>query len=560
MYNLVYNRINKGRRLERKINKKNIKNSFFLKNLTNDKISSILEAIEKFDERDFFDFVSKERHRWVEDVEKNQKTTLWRRTYLKFRLAPLKALSGSINFKLGGTTCDDSLVLILRASFFIFLLGGTNMAFQRPKGTNDILPGVSEKWQFIEETARLLFHDYRFSEIRTPSFEHYEVIARSVGDTTDIVSKEMYDFYDKGNRHVTLRPEGTAPIVRAYVENKLYGPEYPKPYKMYYIEPMFRYERPQAGRLRQFHQIGVEVFGSENPAVDVETMAMALDYFKQLGIQHIQLVINSLGDKESRQAYRAALISFLEAHLEELSEDSKRRLHENPLRVLDSKDEKDKQVVANAPKILDYLNEASQKHFQEVKDFLTALNIPFVVDSNMVRGLDYYNHTIFEIMSDAPGFKGVKTTVCGGGRYDSLVEELGGPHTPAFGFGMGMERLLITLEAEDVQLPTIDPLDCYVVSLGEATNLESLKIVQTIRNFGYSCDRDYLNRKAKAQFKTAAKENAQLVITIGENELQEEKVNVKHMASGKEVSVPLQDIYENFNQVFDELTTPIFEN
>lgn len=428
------------------------------------------------------------------------------------------------------------------------------MAYQRPKGTNDILPGNSEKWQFLEETARLLFQDYRFQEIRTPLFEHYEVVARSVGDTSDIVSKEMYDFYDKGQRHITLRPEGTAPIVRAYVENKLFGPEFPNPYKLYYIESMFRYERPQAGRLRQFHQIGVEVFGSENPATDVETIAMALDYFKQLGVEHLQLVINSLGDKESRLAYREALIAYLERYEAELSGDSKRRLHENPLRVLDSKDPKDQAIVANAPSILDYLNETSAKHFQAVQEFLTALAIPYEIDSNMVRGLDYYNHTIFEIVSNAPGFNGVQTTVCGGGRYDGLVEELGGKPTPAFGFAMGMERLLITLEAEGIELPTVLPLDCYVVGLGETTNLECLKVVQAIRNAGFSCDRDYLNRKAKGQFKTAAKEGARLVLTIGETELANGVANVKNMATGKEVTYPLTEIYQNFPEIFEDLT------
>jgi len=258
------------------------------------------------------------------------------------------------------------------------------MSFQRPKGTADILPGVSEKWQFIEETARLLFSDYQFHEIRTPLFEHYEVISRSVGDTTDIVSKEMYDFYDKGDRHITLRPEGTAPIVRAFIENKLFGPEFQKPYKTYYIGPMFRYERPQAGRMRQFHQLGVEVFGSSNPAIDAETMAMALDYFKQLGIQHTKLVINSLGDKESRSRYRQALLDYLEPLFEELSQDSKNRYQNNPLRVLDSKDPKDQKVVEQAPSILDYLSQESAEHFTTVKAMLDALEIDYVVDHTMV--------------------------------------------------------------------------------------------------------------------------------------------------------------------------------
>src|SRR5699024_2134446 len=285
------------------------------------------------------------------------------------------------------------------------------MKYQRPKGTNDILPGESEKWQFVEETARLLFGDYQYHEIRTPLFEHYEVIARSVGDTTDIVSKEMYDFYDKGDRHVTLRPEGTAPIVRSYVENKLFGPQFSKPYKVFYTGPMFRYERPQKGRLRQFHQIGVEAFGSSNPATDVETMVMAMEFFRQLGVNHIRLVINSLGDKETRKNYRNALIDYLSQYESELSQDSQRRLHENPLRVLDSKDARDQKFVAQAPSILDYLSTAAKEHFEQVKAMLDALGVAYEVDSTMVRGLDYYTHTIFEIMSDNEKM-GSQSTIC----------------------------------------------------------------------------------------------------------------------------------------------------
>jgi histidyl-tRNA synthetase len=428
------------------------------------------------------------------------------------------------------------------------------MSYQKPKGTNDLLPGVTEKWQFVEETARLIFRDYQYQEIRTPIFEHYEVISRSVGDTTDIVSKEMYDFYDKGDRHVTLRPEGTAPIVRAFVENKLYGPEYAKPYKTYYIGPMFRYERPQAGRLRQFHQIGVEAFGSENPALDVEIMAMALDFFKQLGIQQIKLVINSLGDQETRAAYRQALIDYLEPHAEELSADSQRRLHENPLRVLDSKDKKDQAIVSQAPSILDYLNEASKKHFEAVTEMLAALEIPYEVDSTMVRGLDYYTHTIFEIMSEAPGM-GAQSTICAGGRYNGLVEELGGPATPGFGFGMGIERVLLTMSAEEVAVPVFNEIDAYVVGIGEETNLETLKITQAIRNFGFSADRDFMNRKPKAQFKTADKLQAKLVLTLGGNELNEQIINVKSMATRQEKTFALTEIYNHFDEVYDEMMT-----
>lgn len=428
------------------------------------------------------------------------------------------------------------------------------MAYQRPKGTNDILPGESQKWQKIEQTARKLFAQYQFHEIRTPIFEHIEVISRSVGDTTDIVTKEMYDFHDKGDRHITLRPEGTAPIVRSFVENKLFGPEFQKPYKVYYMGPMFRYERPQKGRLRQFHQIGVEVFGSDNPATDVETMAMALQFFHELGIKDLRLVINSLGDQETRIAYRQALINYLTPFKEQLSADSNRRLLENPLRVLDSKDEKDKAVVANAPSILDYLSENAKNHFAQVTKMLDALNIAYEIDSNMVRGLDYYTHTIFEIMSDDKKM-GAQSTICAGGRYNQLVAELGGPETSGFGFAMGFERLLMILEAQGIQLAAENPLNAYVVSLGEATNIEALQIVQSIRQAGFSAERDVMNRKAKAQFKTADKLQAQLVLTIGETELANGVVNVKNLATRIEKAYPLVQVQEQFALVYKEMMT-----
>lgn len=426
------------------------------------------------------------------------------------------------------------------------------MAYQKPKGTQDILPGESEKWHYIEDTARTLFEKYDFHELRTPIFEHYEVVSRA-GDTTDIVTKEMYDFYDKGDRHIALRPEGTAPVVRAFVEHKRFGNDFAKPYKTYYMGPMFRYERPQAGRLRQFHQIGVEVFGSSNPATDVETMAMAMSFFQQLGVKHLKLVINSLGDTDSRLAYRKALIAYLEPFEAELSEDSKRRLHENPLRVLDSKDPRDKEIVQGAPSILDHLNDESKAHFEAVKAMLEALRIDYEIDANMVRGLDYYNHTIFEIMSDAPGFGGAITTICAGGRYNGLVEELGGPATPGFGFALGIERVLITLEAEGIEVPLEDSLDAYVVSIGAETNTAALKVVQAIRQAGFIADRDYLNRKPKAQFKTANKLKANLVLTLGGNELEAGVINVKNMATGQEEQVSLEAVYTDFAAVYKQM-------
>ena len=277
------------------------------------------------------------------------------------------------------------------------------MKLQKPKGTQDILPAESAKWQYVEGFAREIFKRYNYAEVRTPIFEHYEVISRSVGDTTDIVTKEMYDFYDKGDRHITLRPEGTAPVVRSYVENKLFAPEVQKPSKFYYMGPMFRYERPQAGRLRQFHQIGVECFGSSNPATDVETIAMAAHFLKAIGIQGVKLHLNTLGNPESRTAYRQALIDYLTPLKDSLSKDSQRRLEENPLRVLDSKEKEDKVAVENAPSILDYLDEESQAHFDAVRQMLESLGVDYIIDTNMVRGLDYYNHTIFEFITEIEG-------------------------------------------------------------------------------------------------------------------------------------------------------------
>ncbi|MFC6345925.1 histidine--tRNA ligase [Vagococcus carniphilus] len=429
------------------------------------------------------------------------------------------------------------------------------MGYQKPKGTVDILPGEVEKWQYVEAVARSVFKKYDIHEMRTPMFEHIEVITRAVGDTTDIVTKEMYDFEDKGGRHITLRPENTAPLVRSYVENKLFGPEHQNPFKAFYIGPMFRYERPQAGRLRQFHQIGIEMIGSNNPTIDVEGILSALDFYKELGIEHTQLVINSLGTKECRMKYRQALIDYLEPKYDELSKDSQRRLHDNPLRVLDSKDEKDKVIVENAPSILDYLDEYSDKFFNDVKELLDAVGVEYIVDHRMVRGLDYYNHTVFEIMSNAPGFNGAITTICAGGRYDGLVKELGGPetHDSAFGYALGLERAIITMDAEGIEIPTKPVVDVYVVGLGEKTNKESLKLVQAARNSGFVAERDYLNRKAKAQFKSADKLNAKVVLTIGEDELENQVVRLKDMVNKTEETVTLEVIYTDFKGIVEKI-------
>ena len=424
------------------------------------------------------------------------------------------------------------------------------MKLQKPKGTQDILPADSAKWQYVENVARETFKKYNYGEIRTPMFEHYEVISRSVGDTTDIVTKEMYDFHDKGNRHITLRPEGTAPVVRSYVENKLFAPEVQKPVKVYYIGSMFRYERPQAGRLREFHQLGVECFGSKNPATDVETIAMAYQLFNTLGIKDVTLHLNSLGNTESRLAYRQALIDYLTPIRESLSKDSQRRLDENPLRVLDSKEKEDKVAVENAPSILDYLDEESQAHFDEVRAMLESLNIPYVIDTNMVRGLDYYNHTIFEFITTIDKSE---LTICAGGRYDSLVEYFGGPETAGFGFGLGLERLLLVLDKQGITLPVEEGLDVYIAVLGSEANGKALELVQAIRHQGFKAERDYLGRKIKAQFKSADAFKAKTVITLGESELESGRVSVKNNTTREEVTVSFEELTENFAAVLDQL-------
>ena len=396
------------------------------------------------------------------------------------------------------------------------------MKLQKPKGTQDILPVDSAKWQYVENVARETFKKYNYGEIRTPMFEHYEVISRSVGDTTDIVTKEMYDFHDKGDRHITLRPEGTAPVVRSYVENKLFAPEVQKPVKVYYIGSMFRYERPQAGRLREFHQLGVECFGSKNPATDVETIAMAYQLFNTLGIKDVTLHLNSLGNTESRLAYRQALIDYLTPMRESLSKDSQRRLDENPLRVLDSKEKEDKVAVENAPSILDYLDEESQAHFDEVRTMLDSLNIPYVIDTNMVRGLDYYNHTIFEFITTIDKSE---LTICAGGRYDSLVEYFGGPETAGFGFGLGLERLLLVLDKQGIELPVEESLDVYIAVLGSGANGKALELVQAIRYQGFKAER----------------------------EVESGEVNVKNNTTREEVTVSFEELTKNFAAVLEQL-------
>ncbi|WP_349407986.1 histidine--tRNA ligase [Pseudalkalibacillus sp. SCS-8] len=413
------------------------------------------------------------------------------------------------------------------------------MSFQIPRGTQDILPGEIEKWQLIEEKAKEICRRYNYHEIRTPIFEHTELFQRGVGDSTDIVQKEMYTFKDRGDRSLTLRPEGTASVVRSFVQNKMFGnPQ--QPTKLYYIGPMFRYERPQKGRMRQFVQFGIEALGSNDPAIDAEVMALAMELYKELGLKHLKLIINSLGDTDSRIAHREALVEHFRPVVEELCEDCQSRIETNPLRILDCKKDRNHPKMESAPSILDYLNDSSREYFEQVKAFLEELNVPYVVDPTLVRGLDYYNHTAFEIMSEAPGF-GAITTLSGGGRYNGLVEEIGGPETPGIGFAMSLERFLVALEAEQIELPLEQGIDCYVVSLGEGPKKYSMSILKQLRKAGLTADRDYQDKKMKAQFKAADRLQAKFVLVLGEDELAKEVINVKDMATGEQVEVPLSE-------------------
>ncbi|AEV95229.1 histidine--tRNA ligase [Pediococcus claussenii] len=423
------------------------------------------------------------------------------------------------------------------------------MKYQKPKGTADIIPPFSKEWQFVEQAARDTFNLYNYSEIRTPIFESFDIFSRSAGDTSDIVTKEMYDFEDKGGRHIALRPEGTAGVVRAFVENKLYGPEHQKPVKVYYMGPMFRYERPQSGRLREFHQIGVEAFGSASPRMDVETIAMAIDLLKKVDVTKVKVVINSLGDAQSRSDYREALINYLEPHFGELSRDSQERLHKNPLRVLDSKDKNDQEIVKNAPSILEYLTEDAQQHFATVKSALGDLGIDYVIDSNMVRGLDYYNHTIFEIMVNNSSLGHGDVTICAGGRYNGLVEELGGPECPGVGFGLGVERLLLLLGEDAKQEIQKSDLDVYVVGIGDDARSYTQKLVQLFRENGVKADQDYLERKPKGQFKSADKLKAKFVATIGDEEISNNSFKLKNMLTGVEEDINNSDFESKIKEI-----------
>ncbi|MBP1947639.1 histidine--tRNA ligase [Virgibacillus litoralis] len=420
------------------------------------------------------------------------------------------------------------------------------MNMKAPRGTVDILPQEAKKWQLVEDKLKDVCGRFHFDEIRTPLFEHTELFQRGVGDSTDIVQKEMYTFEDRGGRSLTLRPEGTASVARSFVENKMFGNP-SQPVKLYYFAQMFRYERPQKGRMRQLNQFGVEVLGSADPAVDAEVIDLAMTCYKELGLTSLKLVINSLGDNESRTNHRQALVDHFSPHKDELCHDCQIRLDQNPLRILDCKTDRDHPAMQNAPSILDYLNEESRSYFNQVQNYLTRMGIEYEVDKNLVRGLDYYNHTAFEIMSEADGF-GAIATLAGGGRYNGLIEELGGPSTPGIGFGMGMERLLMALDAESKEMSIDDQLDCFVVAVGDEAEKEAVHLLHELRKDGIQADKDYQGRKMKAQFKAADRFKAKYVLILGEDEIQREIVNVKELETGEQLEVPLSQLVKKMHE------------
>lgn len=409
------------------------------------------------------------------------------------------------------------------------------MVYKKPKGTQDFLPGTVEKWQYVEAKARDICRRFNYKEIRTPIFEQTELFQRGVGETTDIVAKEMYTFLDKSARSMTLRPEGTAGVVRAYVENKLYGE--PDVTKLYYIGPMFRYEQPQAGRYRQLHQFGIEAFGSADPAIDAEVIALGYLFYKELGLKDVVVELNSVGNAPSRAVYREKLQAYLKPMLPSLCKDCQERYERNPLRILDCKVDQEK--FADAPSIIDSLDDECRSHFETVQSLLTRMGIEYRLNHRLVRGLDYYTHTAFEFKA---GGIGAIDTIGGGGRYNGLVGAIGGPDQPGVGLGLGLERALLVLEAQGIELPVSEPLDVYLISLGEQAERETVKLLFELREAGLRADRDYQGRKLKAQLKSADRLGAKFAAILGDDELAQGVITLKNLASGEQETVALGEL------------------
>ena len=412
------------------------------------------------------------------------------------------------------------------------------MEIQAPKGTKDMLPQDAYKWHYVEETLREVSKAFGVREIRTPIFEHTELFLRGVGETTDIVQKEMYTFNDKGDRSITLKPEGTAPTVRAFIENRLFNEA--QPTKLYYVIPCFRYENVQKGRLRQFHQCGLEMFGSKEPSMDVEVIKVAMDTLNKLGLKSLSLHINNLGCPTCRAKYNDALKAFLKENYDTLCETCKTRFEKNPMRILDCKEKKCKEITKNAPIILDYVCEECETHFNKVKEYLDVLEISYEIDPGIVRGLDYYTKTIFEILND-------DFTVCGGGRYDKLIEEIGGPEMPAVGFGMGLERLIMTLEKEGIEIPREDTIELYIGARGEDAKTAAFVLANKLRAKDFKAEVNHMGRSIKAEMKYANKIGAVFTTILGDDELQNNVLKLKRMSDGEQFEVNLNNIDEIAN-------------
>jgi histidyl-tRNA synthetase len=420
------------------------------------------------------------------------------------------------------------------------------MKIQSIRGVKDILPDEIWKWQYIESVAHKIFSRYGFKEIRLPIFEDTRLFCRSIGEATDIVEKEMYTFNDRGGDSITLRPEGTASVVRAYIQHKLYNP--PSVLKMFYMGPMFRYERPQAGRLRQFNQIGVEAMGSPGPIVDAEVMTMIIEFFRELGLNNTKLEINSLGSQECRPQYRELLKSEIEKHLDQLCPNCLARYERNPLRILDCKSETCGKIAEGLPKLIDHLDTASAEHFAEVCALLDSAGTPYSVNPKLVRGLDYYNRTAFEVTSKDLG---AQNAICGGGRYDTLVEELEGPSTPCFGFALGLERLVSLIPFNDATQFQKTP-DVFIVCLGEETKTIGFELAHKLRLKGFQVERDYEMGSMKSQMRKANKVQAKFTLILGENEIRSGKLILKNMETGEQKECTAEELpIEIANSTYD---------
>lgn len=418
------------------------------------------------------------------------------------------------------------------------------MLSKAPRGTKDITPKDVYKWHYVEKKFREICALYGYEEIRTPIFEHTEVFSRSVGDTTDVVQKEMYTFTDRGDRQLSLKPEGTAGVIRSFIENKMYADT--QPTKLYYITPCFRYERPQAGRQRQFHQFGIEVLGSDGPSVDAEVISLAVQFFNEMGLNNLSVNINSVGCPTCREEYNRKLKEYLDQKVDVLCETCLERKDKNPMRVIDCKNPHCKENLQDIPFMIDHLCEDCKDHFDKLQTYLKEMDINYVVDKTIVRGLDYYKKTAFEIISNDIGSQ---STVCGGGRYDGLVEMLGGPKgISGIGFALGAERLLLTLENNNIEIENPKSTDIYIATIGDAAKTKSFKLIKDLRTNHISADNDHLDKSLKAQFKYSDKLNAKYTVVIGDDELANDTATLKNMKTSEQTTIKLSELVDELKK------------